>query len=109
MTGPVGQPTAGQVALATQGQADQSMTVPVVRHIADQVGQCHVRLADQLMMVPVVQHITVPAALVMRGLVGHAIQVPAEQGGHARRYVANSYSDGLSSALRKQGNRLGKV
>ena len=95
MTVPVDLLIADQVALAMQGQADQPMMVLVVQHIADRVGQCHVRLVDELMMVPVAQHITVPAELVMRGQVGHATQVPAEQGGHARRYVANSEYDGI--------------
>lgn len=81
--------------LAMPDQEAPPMTVPVDLLIADQVGQCHVRLVDELMMVPVAQHITVPAELVMRGQVGHATQVPAEQGGHVRRYVANSEYDGI--------------
>jgi hypothetical protein len=95
MTARVGQHIADQVELVMRGQEDQLMTGPVVQHIADRVDQCHAHLVDQLMMVPVVQHITVPAGLVMRGLVGHAIPVPAEPGGRARQFVANSEYDGI--------------
>ena len=95
MTAPAGQPTADQVALVIQDQVAPLMMVPVGQHIAGRVGRCHVRLVDELMMVPVGQHIADRAALVMRGRVGHAIQVPVELGGHARQSVANSECDGI--------------
>lgn len=95
MMGLAGRLTADQVALVIRDLVAPLMTAPVVQHIADRVGQCHVRLVDELMMVPVAQHTTVQAALVMRGLVGHAIQVLAEPGGHARQFAANSECDGI--------------
>lgn len=98
MMGLAGRLTADQVALAMQGQADQPMTAPVVQHIADRVGQCRVHLVDELMMVPVAQHIADRAARVMQDQVDHAIQAPAEVGGHARLFVANSKGMALSSA-----------
>ena len=86
-------------ALAMQGQADQPMMVLVVQHIVGRVGQCHAHLVDELMMVPVAQHIADRAARVMQGQVDHAIQAPAEVGGHARPFVANSKGMALSSAM----------
>jgi hypothetical protein len=80
---------------AMPDQVAPLMMVPVVQHIADRVGQCHVHLVDELMMVPVVQHIADRVARVMQDQVGHAIQVPAEVGGHAQQCVANSASDGI--------------
>jgi hypothetical protein len=95
MTVPAGQPTADPVELVMRGQEDQPMMVLVVQHIVGRVGQCHVRLVDELMMDLAGQHIADRAALVMQARGDHATQVPAEQGGHARRYVANSEYDGI--------------
>jgi hypothetical protein len=90
MMGLAGRLTADQVALVIQDQADQPIMVPVVQHIADRVGQCRVHLVDELMMVPVAQHIAGRAARVMQDQVDHAIQAPAEPGGHALQSVAKS-------------------
>jgi hypothetical protein len=99
MMGLAGLLTADQVALVIQDQAAPLMMVPVVQHIVGRVGQCHVHLVDELMMVPVAQHIADRAARVMQDQVDHAIQAPAEVGGHARLFVANSKGMALSSAM----------
>jgi hypothetical protein len=99
MMGLAGLLTADQAVLVIQDQVAPPMMVPGGQHIVGRVGQCHVHLVDELMMVPVAQHIADRAARVMQDQVDHAIQAPAEVGGHARLFVANSKGMALSSAM----------
>ncbi len=90
---------ADQAALATQGQGDQPMMGLAGLLTADQVALVIQDQVAPLMMVPVAQHIADRAARVMQDQVDHAIQAPAEVGGHARPFVAKSKGMALSSAM----------